>query len=167
MTSGTALTSRRGIGGLAALIGGALMIASVWMPWLDTQLDDQTGWDTYTALSDGGRNVLYEHTFFDTGFSPFLSGLAMLIAGGLLALIGLGMLVSLRGGASRLPAAGAVVLDVLALLVLVAGAVNLFSLFTTGPGTGIVDPAFGLYLLAAGGMVGFAGVTVGLARGRS
>ncbi|MBU1225829.1 MAG: hypothetical protein KJ698_01275 [Actinobacteria bacterium] len=158
MATGTSLSSRRGLGGFAAMIGGALMAVSVWTPWLDTQTDDPTGWDIYTTLSDSGRNLFYEHNFFDPGFSPFFSGLTMLIAGGLLALIGLALLASVRGGAFSLPGAAVAVLDVLALLIFVAAAVNLFSLFTTGPGTGILDPAYGLYLLAGGGLVGFIGV---------
>jgi hypothetical protein len=167
MTESTALTSRRGLGGMAALIGGALMIVSVWVPWLDTQVEDPTGWDVYTALSDSGRNVLYEHNFFDTGFSPLFSGLTVLIAGGVLGLLGLGMLASLRGGAVRLPGAAAGAMSLLALLILLVAVANLFSLFATGPGSGIVDPAYGLYLLAAGGVIGFFGVIMGMARGRS
>jgi len=167
MAGSAALASRRGLGGIAAVVGGALMIVSVWMPWLDLQVEDPTGWDTYTALSDNGRNVLYEHNFFDAGFSPFFSGLAILIAGGLVALIGLAMFASLRGGAMAVPGAGVAVLSLLALLVLLTGATNLFSLYVTGPGSGIIDPAYGLYVLPVGGLVGFLGVSLGLARGRS
>ncbi|MBM3695623.1 MAG: hypothetical protein FJW79_06800 [Actinobacteria bacterium] len=166
MTS-TSLSSRRGLGGFAALVGGALMIVSVFLPWFDTPAGDVTGWDTYTALSDSGRNIFYEHSFFEDGFSPFFSGVSMLIAGGLLALIGLALVASVRGGAFRLPAAGRLALAVLAILILVAGISNLASLFATGPGRGIVDPGYGLYLLTAGALLGFIGVPVGGGKGRS
>jgi hypothetical protein len=168
MTTSTSSAPRRVVGGFMALIGGALMIVSVFLPWLDTQGEDPTGWDTYTTLSDAGRNIFYEHNFYASGFSPFFSGLTIMIAGGLLALIGLVMLASLRGGVSRLPKAAVTPLMVVGLLIFVVAAADPFSLLSTGPGRGILDPGIGLYLVPVGALLGEIGiVSLGIKRAHS
>ncbi|MFH1330084.1 MAG: hypothetical protein ABIJ48_05480 [Actinomycetota bacterium] len=167
MTTGKSLSSRRGLGGFAALAGGAAMIVSVFLPWLGGGGGDATGWETYTTLSDAGRNGFYEQNFFASGFSPFFSGLVALIGGGLLALIGLAMLASLRGGAFRLPGAGQFILVVLGLLIVIAGATNLASLYATGPGTEFLKPEYGLFVLTGGALIGLLGVLGGAGKGSS
>jgi len=158
------LSSRRGIGGLVVMLGGALMIASVWLPWLDTQADDPTGWDTYTALTDAGHNGFYEGSFFNSGFSPLFSGLSVLIAGCMVAVIGLAMILVLR---ATPPVGVRLAMLLVAIAVMIVAGLNLLSLFRTGPGSGILDPAFGMYLAAAGGFVGLLGVAVGVAPDRT
>lgn len=166
MTTSTSLSSRRGLGGFAALVGGALMIVSVFLPWLGSPLGGQsvTGWDTYDLAS--GTEKFFVQEAFSTGFSPLFSGLSVLIAGGLLALIALAMLGSLSGGAFRLPAGGIFILGILALLIFVVGGTNLASLYATGD-PDVVTPEWGLYLLAGGAIIGLLGVGVGIGKGRS
>lgn len=162
--AGSVLSSRRGIGGLVVMLGGALMVASVWLPWLDTQADDPTGWDTYTALTDAGRNGFYEGSFFNSGFSPLFSGLSVLIVGCVFAVIGLAMILALR----RTPPIGVrLAMILVGMTAMIVAGLNLLSLLRTGPGSGIVDPALGMYLAAAGGFVGLLGVALGVAPDRT
>ena len=68
--------------------------------------------EDFTSVSDTGN--FFDSPFFaESGFSPFFTGLSILIAGALLVLIGLAMLASLKGGAFRLPGAGQFILVVL------------------------------------------------------
>lgn len=166
MTARTPLSGRRGIGGLAGVAGGALMIAAVFLPWLSRPAEEGavSGWDTYRQAS--GVKQWYIHEAFADGFSPFFSGLSVLLAGALLALVGLAMLASLRGGAFRLPLAGIIVLGLLALLIFLLGITNLLSVYATGD-PGEMAPAYGLYLLTAGATVGMLGVWLGIGRGRN
>ncbi|HUU61845.1 MAG TPA: zinc ribbon domain-containing protein, partial [Acidimicrobiia bacterium] len=87
-------SSRRALGGFVALVGGALMVVSVFLPWLGSTGANVTGWDAYTTLKDAGQNGFFEQHFFDTGFSPFFSGVVALIVGGLLAIVGLALIAS-------------------------------------------------------------------------
>jgi hypothetical protein len=167
MTTSTSLSGRRGLGGFVALAAGALMVASVFLPWLNSPLGaggSVTGWDTYEQAS-GGEQWFVQETF-SSGFSPWFTGISLLIAGGLLALIGLAMLASLRGGAFRLPVAGIIVLGLMALLIFIVGITNLVSLYATGD-SDLMTPAYGLFLLTAGATAGLLGVWVGVGRGRS
>ncbi len=167
MTTSTPLSGRRGLGGFTALAAGALMIASVFLPWVNSRVGaggSVTGWDTYEQAS-GTKQWFVEETF-SYGFSPWFTGISILIAGGLLFLVGLTMLASLRGGAFRLPVAGVIALGFLALLIFVVGITNLVSLFSTGD-PGLVTAAYGLFLLTAGATAGLLGVWVGIGRGRS
>jgi hypothetical protein len=166
MTTSTFLSTRRGLGGFAALAGGALMIVSVFLPWLSSPLggDSVSGWDTYDLAS--GTEQWFVQEAFRNGFSPLFSGMSVLVAGALLALIGLAMMFSLSGGAYRLPAAGILLLALLAVLVFIVGGTNLLSLYATGD-PDLVTPEYGLYLLAAGAIVGLLGVLVGIGRGKS
>ena len=169
MTTGSSLSSRRGLGGFAALIGGAAMIVSVFLPWIG----GATGWDSVNQeLTSDITNVstgdfFHNPTFADSGFSPFFTGLSILIAGGLLVLIGLAMLASLRGGAFRLPGAGKFIIAVLAVLIAIVGVTNLASLYATGDAD-VWSPEYGLFVLTAGALIGFLGVLGGVTgRGRS
>jgi hypothetical protein len=165
MSTSTSPSSRRGLGGFAAVVGGAAMIVSVFLPWLSfLGTASVKGWDTY-SLSSGAEKFYANHAF-DSDFSPMFTGMSVLIAGSLMALIGLAMLGSLRGGAFRLHGAGRLVLGLLAVLVFVAGITNLVSLYATGPGSGLLDPGYGLFVLTAGAVVGFLGVTAGVSGGR-
>jgi len=167
MAINTPLSTRRGLGGLVALAAGALMIVSVFLPWLSSPVgagDSVTGWDTYEQAS-GGEQWFVQETF-SSGFSPWFTGISVLIAGGLLALIGLAMLFSLSGGAFRLPVAGIILLGFIALLIFIVGITNLVSLYATGD-SDLVIPEYGLFLLTAGATVGLLGVWVGVGRGRS
>ena len=168
MTTRENLSSRRGLGGFAALIGGALMIVSVFLPWFGTDAS-YTGWD---AVVEDVTNVSGTGDFFvtpyfaDSGFSHFFTGLSVLIAGGLLVLIGVAMLFSLSGGAFRLPGFWVFLLGLLALLIFIVGVTNLISLYATGD-SDVWSPEWGLYLLTAGAAIGLLGVWVGIGRGRS
>jgi hypothetical protein len=166
MAASSSLSSRRGLGGFAALAGAALMVVSVFLPWL-TLLGEEsiTGWDTYTDAT--GMEQFYMGEAFDTGFSPWFSGMSVLIAGAVMALLGLALLASVRGGAFALPAAGKLVVGVLAALAAIVGVTNLASLYATGPGAGMLDPEYGLFLLTAGALIGFLGVVAGFGKGRS
>jgi hypothetical protein len=164
MASDNSLSSRRGLGGFAALLGGVLMVVSVFLPWLSAVGVSLTGWDTVNTQISEIRSTgdFYKNSFFsESGFSPFFTGLSILIAGGLLILIGLAMLASLRGGAFRLPAAGQFILAILAVLIAVVGVTNLASLYATGPGGGILDPQYGLFILTGGAIIGFLGGLLG------
>lgn len=181
MTSSTSLSSRRGLGGFAALIGAALMVVSVFLPWFGSGNQSFTGWDSVNPsladISSAGEAVdtiadagnFYDNSYFDPAgsFSPFFTGLSILIAGGLLALISLAMLISLRGGAFHLPGAGQFVLLVLGIIITIVGVTNLASLYATGPGSEFLKPEFGLFLLTAGALIGFFGVIGGSAGGKS
>ena len=172
----TSISSRRGLGGFAALVGGALMIVSVFLPWFGGGGQTFTGWDSVNPslgdISTAGQAFdeianagnFYENAYFDpaSSFSPFFTGLSVLIAGGLLVLIGLAMLASLRGGAFHLPGAGKLILAILAILCAIVGVTNLSSLYATGPGAGLLDAEYGLFLLTAGGLIGFLGVVGGM-----
>jgi hypothetical protein len=160
------LTSRRGLGGVSALIGGAAVIVSVFLPWLGYPSGDTvTGWDTY-AFASGTARWFTRHAFSAIGFSPGFSGVSVLIAGGVLVLLALAMLFSLAGGAFRLGVAAAVVLGVLALLAFIVGGANLASLYATGD-PDLVTPGYGLFVLSAGAVIGLVGVWAGISRARS
>ncbi len=163
----SSLLSRRGLGGFLALLGGVLMIVSAFLPWLGGGSTSATGWDVYETLSNAGYNGLYEQNFFADEFSPFFSGLVVVIAGGLLVLIGLAMLASLRGGASSLPVLGQALLVTLALIIAVVGVANLVSLYARGPGADVVRPEYGLFMLTAAAIFGFLGVLAALSGRRS
>jgi len=174
MTTGTSLSSRRGLGGLAALVGGALMVLSVFLPWFGGGGDSVTGWESvnqdivedFTSVSDTGN--FFDTPFFaESGFSPFFTGLSILIAGGLLVLIGLAMLASLKGGAFRLPGAGQFILVVLGIIIAIVGVTNLASLYATGPGTEFLEPEYGLYFLTAGALLGLVGVVAAASKSDS
>ena len=167
MTTSTSLSSRRGLGGFAALAGGALMIVSVFLPWLSSPVGDHavTGWDTYDLSS--GVDKFFVQEAFDSGFSPMFTGMSVLIAGAVLALIGLTMLASLRGGAFALATMGKALVVIMGLLSFIVGATNLISLYATGPGADILGPEYGLYVLTAGALVGLFGAAGGLGKGRS
>jgi hypothetical protein len=170
MSTSTSLSSRRGLGGFAAVLGGAAMIVSVFLPWISFGGQHFTGWDSVNKeitsdISSITTGDFYQNTFAaQSGFHPFFTGLSVLIAGGLLALIGLAMLASLSGGAFRLPGAGWFTLAVLAVLIAIVGVTNLASLYTNSTAP---DPAYGLFILTAGAVVGFLGVTGGVSGGRS
>jgi hypothetical protein len=167
VNTNSSLTSRQGLGGFAALIGGAAMVSAVALPWLAYPSLGNTmrGWDTY-ALASGGARWFTQHAFNADGLSPGFTGLSVLIAGGLLVVSGLAMLILLRGGAFRLRAATILVLRVLALLVFVVGGTNLVSAYTAGA-FALVTPQWGLFQVAAGAMTGLVAVWVGLSRGRT
>ena len=163
----SSLSSRRGLGGFLALLGGVLMIVSAFLPWLGGGSASATGWDVHQTLSDAGYNGFYEQNFFAKEFSPFFSGLVAVIAGGLLVLMGLAMLASLRGGASSLPLLGKALLVTLALIIAVVGVTNLVSLYARGPGADVVRPEYGLFVLTAAAVVGLLGVLAALGGRRS
>lgn len=163
MATSMSRSARRGLGGFTALAAGGLMVASVFLPWVGGGRP-VTGWDTYRQAS-GVKQWFVQETF-SSGFSPWFTGASVLAAGSLLALVGLAMLASLRGGAFRLPVAGIIVLGLLALLIFVVGVTNLVSLYATGE-PGLVTPAYGLFLLAVGATGGLLGVWVGIGRGPS
>lgn len=167
MTTKPSLASRRGLGGLTALIGGAAMIWSVFLPWLAYPSLGNTvrGWDTY-ALASGSGRWFTQHAFSADGFNPGFTGMSVLIAGGLLGASGLAMLSSLRGGAFRLRTATTLILRVLALLVLVVGGTNLVSAYAAGA-LALVTPQWALFQAGAGATIGLVAVWVGLSRGRS
>jgi hypothetical protein len=47
------------------------------------------------------------------------------------------------------------------------GVTNLASLYATGPGAGMLDPAYGLFVLTAGALIGFFGILGGASKGDS
>jgi hypothetical protein len=173
MDGSASLSSRRGLGGFAALIGGALMVVSVFLPWFSgewTGGESITGWDSVnTQISTiSGTGDFFNTPFFaGDGFSPFFTGLSILIAGGLLCLISLAMLASLRGGAFRLPGAGHFALTVLGIIIVIVGVTDLASLYATGPGSEFLKPEYGLFLLTAGALIGFFGIVGGAGKGDS
>lgn len=170
MATNTSLSSRRGLGGFAALVGGALMVVSVFLPWFGAGGGSVTGWDSVnteiTEIRSTG-DFFKNPAFAESGFSPFFTGLSILIAGGLLVLIGLAMLASLRGGTFRLPGAGRFILVVLGLLIVIVGVANLASLYATGPGTEFLKPEYGLFVLTGGALIGLLGMLGGVSKGDS
>ena len=181
MAASSSLSSRRGLGGFAALVGAALMVLSVFLPWFSSGDQSFTGWDSVNpsladissadeavdTIAEAGN--FFDVSYFDpaSSFSPFFTGLSILIAGGLLALISLAMLASLKGGAFRLPPAGHLALTVLGIIIAIVGVTNLASLYATGPGSEFLKPEYGLFLLTAGALIGFFGVVGGAGSGRS
>ncbi len=164
MTASTSLPSRRVhirrfVGGFASLAVGALMIVLVFTPWLSIGGVERTGWQLYTDFTDAGRNGFYEQQFFSDGFSPFFSGLAILVAGGLMALIGVATLASLRGGTFRMPRWGVFVAVVLSWLIAIVGATNFVSLLMTAPDG---PRGTGLFVLALVAVIGPIAVLTGL-----
>jgi hypothetical protein len=182
MARGTSLSSRRGLGGFAVLAGAAVMVVSVFLPWFGgdfTGGEAITGWDSvnpdiaevsgygdFVDIASSAGNFFETPYFAVDGFSPFFTGLSILIAGGVLAAIGLAMLLSLRGGAFRLPGAGYLAMAVLGLLVAVVGVTNLASLYATGPGSALIAPEYGLFLLTGGALLGLLGVLAGFGGGK-
>ena len=169
MTTRQNLSTRRGLGGFVALVGGALMIVSVFFPWFQGAGSSYSGWDAVVEdiQSVQGAGDFFANPYFAaSGFSPFFTGLSVLIAGVLLALIGLLMLLSLSGGAFRLPGVWVFIVGVLALAIAIVGVTNLASLLATGD-SNVVSPEWGLYMLTAGAVIGLLGVWVGIGRGRS
>lgn len=164
MADRKSLSSRRGLGGFIALLGGAAMIVSVFLPWFKSGGPSYSGWD---AVVEDVQNVsglgdfYHSPTFAASGFSPFFTGLAVLIAGILLVLVGLLMLLSLRGGAFHLPGIVQILLGVLALGIAFVGVTNLASLYATGD-TDIFKPEYGLFILTVGAVVGMLGVWLGI-----
>ena len=165
MAKGSSLNSRRGLGGLTALAGGFLMILSVFAPWIyyPASTLTVTGWDTY-QLAAGADKWFTRDGFATSGFSPGFSGISVLIAGLVLALIGLAMVFSVLG-ASRLSLGSTLVLGLVALLVFIVGCTNLVSLYATADQQA-VRPGWGLFAVAAGALAGLAGVWAGVGRGR-
>jgi hypothetical protein len=164
MTDRKTLSSRRGLGGFAALVGGAAMIVSVFLPWFASGGPSYSGWDAVVEdvkNIEGTGDFFVNPAFTDSGFSPFFTGLSVLIAGILLALIGLAMLASLRGGAFHLPGIVQILLGVLALGIAFVGVANLASLYATGD-TDIFKPEYGLYIMTAGAVVGLLGAWIGI-----
>lgn len=166
MNASLSFSSRRGLGGVSALVGGILMVVSAFLPWLGypSSGDTVTGWDTY-ALASGSAQWFTQDAFSAGGFSPGFTGLSVLIAGAVLVLLSLVMLLSLAGGVFRLGLAAILVLAVLALLASLVGGTNLASLYATGD-PDRVTPEFGLFVLAAGAVIGLVSVWVGLSRSR-
>jgi hypothetical protein len=164
MTTRKSLSSRRGLGGFAALVGGAAMIVSVFLPWFKAGGPSYSGWDAVVedVTNIGGTGDFFVNpAFASSGFSPFFTGLSVLIAGVLLVLIGLAMLASLRGGAFHLPGIVQVLLGVLALGIAFVGVANLASLYATGD-TDIFKPEYGIFILTAGAVVGLLGAWLGI-----
>jgi len=164
VTERKSLSSRRGIGGFIALLGGLAMIVSVFLPWFAAGGPSYSGWDAVVddAMNVSGVGDFYDSPFFaESGFSPFFTGLAVLIAGILLVLIGLALLASLRGGAFHLPGVLQILLGVLALGIAVVGVTNLASLYATGD-PDVFKPEYGLFILTAGAAVGLLGVWLGI-----
>jgi hypothetical protein len=149
--------SRRRLGGWAAMVGGVLMIVSAFLPWLRSPRSGAiwTGWGYVDRLL--GIEKLFLWGFYSTGFNPFFTGLAVVIAGGLLVLVGLAMLRSRRARAFASRAAGRAGLVTIALLTLIVGFSSLISCHARG-----VRPLYGLYLLAAATLVGVLGVAAAL-----
>lgn len=169
MTDRKSLSSRRGFGAFVAVIGGAAMIVSVFLPWFGVGGPSYSGWDAVVddAMNVSGVGDFYDSPFFaESGFSPFFTGLAVLIAGILLVLIGLALLASLRGGAFHLPGMVQILLGVLALGIAVVGVTDLASLYATGD-TDLIKPEYGIFVLTAGAVVGMLGVWLGIGGDKS
>ena len=164
MTDRKSLSSRRGFGAFLALIGGAAMVVSVFLSWFNAGGPAFSGWDAVVddAMNVSGVGDFYESPFFaESGFSPFFTGLSVLIAGILLVLIGVAMVASLRGGAFHLPGIVQILLGVVALGIAFVGVTNLASLYATGD-TDLIKPEYGLFILTAGAVVGMLGVWLGV-----
>ena len=81
MAGSTSLSSRRGLGGFAALVGGALMIVSVFLPWFGSGEQSFTGWDSVNpnladissadeavdTIADAGN--FFDNSYFDPASS--------------------------------------------------------------------------------------------------
>lgn len=166
MSKRSPLNSRRGLGGLAALAGGTFMALTVFAPWIyyPASTTTVTGWDTF-QLAAGADKWFTREGFSASGFSPGFSGMAVLIAGLVLALIGL-MVVSSVLGAFRLSLGSTLLLGLVALLVFIVGCTNLGSLYATADQQA-VRPGWGLFAVAAGALAGLVGAWAGVGRARS
>lgn len=148
----TAGTTARTLGGFLALLGAGLMAGMVWCPWITGSGESVTGWDLHEAAL-GSERWFIEH-FFGTDFSPIFPGMAVLAAAGVIALLGLGVLLA-RGGVGG----GTRAVMLLAGLVgLGVGAVNVLSIALTGPGADVLYVDWGLLGVGGGGIVGLLGL---------
>jgi len=146
---------------LAAIIGGAMMMVGAFLPWLKSGLGpgSMTGWDAYTMASGSERFFILNA--FASDFSPMFTGMSVLIAGAVMALIGLYRFFRVRRALPPPPAAAKVAGALLLLAVIVIGLANLLSVFSFGPGRGLLDPDYGLYLVTGGAIIGSLGVVIG------
>lgn len=150
---------RSPVGALLALGGAACLAIGVFLDWLApgravSGEEAITGWDISSEME--GMNKLYIGNFWEDSFSPIFAGMAVLIAAGVLAIIGAWLLVRTQ------PANGpGIILRLLALLAFLIPVANLLSLFGFGPGTDVVNPGIGMWLAVIGGGIGFLGVSLG------
>ncbi len=165
MTKRSSLNSRRGLGGLTALAGGLFMTLTVFAPWIyyPASTTTVTGWDTY-QLAAGADRWFTQTAFAPAGSSPGFSGISVLIAGLVMALIGLATVFSVLG-AFRLSLGSTLLLGMAALLVFCVGCTNLVSLYATADQF-VVRPAWGLFAVAAGALAGLVGVWAGVGRAK-
>jgi len=151
----------RTVGGIIAVLGAGLMTAMVWAPWVKTPGESMSGWDIHEQAS--GSQQWFIGDFVDPDFSPFFPALPILVAAGVMGLLGLGLAMKrqpLGKGAQ--------------MVVLLIGIVGMFIalgnpiwISTTGPGADIVTFDWGLLAVAAGGFVAFLGVALAMGpRGR-
>jgi len=150
----------RAVGGFLALAGAGIMAGMVWGPWITESGESVTGWDLHKAAT-GSEQWYIEH-FFGTDFSPFFPGRTVLTGAGVIALFGLGVLLSRSGarGATR------AMLLLGGLLALAVGVVDVISIALTGPGPEVLYIDWGLLGVSGGGIVGLLGLMMATTRPR-
>ena len=148
--------------GFLALLMAAGVIASAFWPWLEPVAgDSMSGWDIYESTADTGDNPFLITEAFRTGFSPLLTGLSVVIAGGVLAAAALVLMVSPKVKQPSqwgVPKGMGTVISLLGFAVLLVPIINLCSLMFTQPRPYLIQPGAGLM----GGFVlaGVGGVAV-------
>jgi hypothetical protein len=153
---GAAGSTGRHLSGWATLVGGVLMVVAAFLPWIQIRTGPRfwTGWD-YASQMRGIRK-LFIWDFWSTGFSPFFTGLAVVVAGGLLVLIAVAMLAARGGGTLALRAAAKPWPVIIAGLALIVGITNLVASFRAAA----TEWAF--YLPFVGALLGAVGVAIAL-----
>lgn len=150
----------RSLGGFLALVGAGVMAGMVWGPWITGSGESVTGWDLHKAAV--GSEQWYVEHFFGTDFSPFFPGRTVLTVAGVVALFGLGVLLSRSSarGATR------AVLLLGGLLALAVGVVDILSIALTGPGPEVLYIDWGLLGVGGGGIVGLLGLMMATSQPR-
>ncbi len=75
-------------GGLIAVAGGVVTAIGVFLPWVTGGGESFTGWELYDLRQEAEENPFVIDEMFGDTFDPFFTGAPVLVAGVLLALVG-------------------------------------------------------------------------------
>lgn len=160
MARTTTGSTARALGGFLALAGAGIMAGMVWGPWITGAGESVSGWDLHQAAT--GSEQWYVEHFFGSDFSPFFPGRTVLWAAAVVALFGLGVLLS--RSAARGATRGALLLG--GLLAVGVGVVDILTIALTGPGPEVAYIDWGLLAVAGGGVIALLGLMMATSQPR-